>query len=182
MEGFFCLKYLGHQECSFQDFVGFYKELTKSFDVFSGCFSWTCNIFDGESWVVYKAEYKSVRQEIPKNRRGKKRKSFHTHLFLKVFSPVAFYSNLMFKPIHDFDVISEECLQIFALPYTSPFHINYFFSPTCLQYLLMPIYYFQPAWGWRGRLPPVSVICSASPPPPCAPAPSGAVALEPPPV
>ena len=88
MEGFFCLKYLGHQECSFQDFVGFYKELTKSFDVFSGCFSWTCNIFDGESWVVYKAEYKSVRQEIPKNRRGKKRKSFHTHLFLKVFSPV----------------------------------------------------------------------------------------------
>ena len=73
MEGFFCLKYLGHQECSFQDFVGFYKELTKSFDVFSGCFSWTCNIFDGESWVVYKAEYKSVRQEIPKNRRGKKK-------------------------------------------------------------------------------------------------------------
>ena len=46
----------------------------------------------------------------------------------------------------------------------------------------MPIYYFHPAWGWRGSLPPVSVICSASPPPPCAPAPSGAVALEPPPV
>ena len=117
MEGFFCLKYLGHQECSFQDFVGFYKELTKSFDVFWGCFSWTCNIFDGESWVVYKAEYKSVRQEIPKNRRGKKKKFSHASLpqsLLSCEADLALYSNLMFNPIHDFDVIPEECLQIFV--------------------------------------------------------------------
>ena len=91
-----------------------------------------------------------MRQEFHKIAEEKNKKfshASHPQSLLSCEADMALYSNLMFKPIHDFDVISEECLQIFALPYTSPFHINYFFSPTCLQYLLMPIYYFHPAWG-----------------------------------